>query len=52
MLAHRLRRWPNIVPTLAKRLLFAGNTDVNPMLIYCWATVGGGKPPFNQRLHR
>ena len=24
MLAHRLRRWPNIVPTLAERLVFAG----------------------------
>ena len=24
MLAHRLRRWPNIVPTLGKRLVFAG----------------------------
>ena len=24
MLAHRLRRWPNIVPTLTERFLFAG----------------------------
>ena len=24
MLAHRLRRWPNIVPTLSERLVFAG----------------------------
>ena len=23
MLAHRLRRWPNIVPTLGERLVFA-----------------------------
>ena len=25
MLAHRLRRWPNIKTTLAQRLVFAGN---------------------------
>ena len=24
MLAHRLRHWPNIVPTLGERLVFAG----------------------------
>ena len=24
MLAHRLRRWPTVVPTLAERLVFAG----------------------------
>ena len=24
MLAHHLRRWPNIEPTLGKRLVFAG----------------------------
>ena len=32
MLAHRLRRWPNIVPTLAGRLVFAG-TSVSVQLI-------------------
>ena len=35
MLAHRLRRWPNIVPTLGKRLVFAWRTETgaaNPRL--------------------
>ena len=25
MLGHRLRRWPNITPTLDKRLMFTGH---------------------------
>ena len=28
MLAHRLRRWPNIVPTLAEHLVFSGRSYV------------------------
>ena len=37
MLAHRLRRWPNITTTLGQRLLFAGflrcTRDVDPMFV-------------------
>ena len=34
MLAHRLRRWPNIVPTLDERLLFADICTVYIPIIY------------------
>ena len=34
MLAHRLRRWPNIKTTLAQRLLFAGGSAL-PGSLYC-----------------
>ena len=30
MLTHRLRRWPNSVPTLGERLVFAGRTRPDP----------------------
>ena len=38
MLAHRLRRWPNIDPALSERLAFAGWTD--PDLIHLIALDG------------
>ena len=35
MLAHRLRLWPSIVPTLAEGLVFAGSElDVDGSVIY------------------
>ena len=34
MLAHRLRRWPNINPTLVQRLVFAGYGLGEPF--QCW----------------
>ena len=40
MLAHRLRRRPNIKTTLGECLVFAGKNHqtrcVAPMLVYCW----------------
>ena len=34
MLAHRLRHWPNLNPTLNERLMFAGqfDTSANPRI--------------------
>ena len=32
MLAHRLRRWPNIKPTLDQHLVFAGPTFAHAIL--------------------
>ena len=40
MLAHRLRRWPNIKPTLVQRLVFAGvQSDRYVSLISMWSNV-------------
>ena len=33
MLGHRLRRWPNIDPTLDKGLVFAGTPSMDDILI-------------------
>ena len=57
MLGHRLRCWPNIKPTLAECLAFAGKDhtnctkptrDAEPMLVYCWASVADSGPALNQ----
>ena len=35
MLAHRLRRWPNIKPALRRRLVFIGLLAHTATRIYC-----------------
>ena len=59
MLVHRLRRWPNIVPTLGERVVFAGLQDTThqtlhavPMLGYRWASAADGGPALDQLLVR
>ena len=41
MLALRLQRWPNINPTLAQRLLYAG-ISISP--VHGWSTVSDVGP--------
>ena len=41
MLAHRLRRWANIKPTLNERFV---SRDVHPMLVQCWPIVKSSRP--------
>ena len=55
MLAHRLRRWNNIIPTLGQRFVFAGlvptqqTRGIHPMLFQCWVSVEGGVPTLLQQ---
>ena len=60
MLAHRLRRWSNIMPTVGQRLVFAGirtsfrlglssSRDIEPLLVQCWASVVDGGPTLNHQ---
>ena len=39
MLGHRLRRWPNIEPTLGKRILYAGIYSVLSLCVQWQTTV-------------
>ena len=42
MLAHRLRRWPNIVPRLGERLVFMSGAVKNRAITYtCFMFVVG-----------
>ena len=54
MLAHRLRRWTNIIPTFGQRFglldwyLFQQTRGIHPMLFQCWASVEDGGPSLKQ----
>ena len=54
MTVHRLRRWPNITPTLGQRLVFAERhvysptRGIGPMLVQYWFTVCYAGPTLNQ----
>ena len=47
MLGHRLRRWPNIVPTIVQCLVFAG---ILPTCLYIYTLVLN-RQSTAQRLH-
>ena len=42
MLAHRLRRWPNIEPTMGQCIVFAGLNE--PSTPVCFTHEGGERP--------
>ena len=51
MLAHRLRPWLSCKTSLAKGLIFAGNTATrypDTMLVQCWKSVTDDGTAFNQ----
>ena len=50
MLAHRPRRWPNIVPTLAERLVFARRQDNLSSLAYHFAHSDAQKYSFYRHI--
>ena len=61
MRTHRLRHWPNIVPALGERLVFAGLYHITAVkkcyveraVLLCWGYgVKGSGPALNQCSHR